>query len=93
MKHMKYKGVFITWACFPDDMELHETAFESINEKVPPLKFRYFEKYKISFKNGSFINDSGQQRIDLETFNSSTCPGTMVHGQHVQFVIFKKFEK
>ena len=60
----------------------------SVNEKLPPLKFRYFEKNIISLKNCS----SGQHQIDLETFNSSTSPGTMVHVQHMQFVIFKFFE-
>ena len=64
----------------------------SVNEKLPPLKFRYFEKCKISFKHCSFIHDSGQQPIDLEAFNSSTNTGTMVHVQQVQFVIFKIFE-
>ena len=64
----------------------------SVNEKLPPLTFRYFEKYKISFNSCSFINDSGQQQIDLETFNSSASPGTMVHVQRVQFVIFGIFE-
>ena len=65
-----------------------QNAILSVNEKLPPLKFLYFEKYKVSFKNCSFIHDSDQQQIDLETFNSSTSPGTMVHVQHVQFVIF-----
>ena len=64
----------------------------SVNEKLPPLELRYFVKYKISFKNCSFIYDSGQQQIDLETFNSSTSLGTMVHVQHMQFVIFELFE-
>ena len=44
----------------------------SVNEKLPPLKILYFGKYKISFKNCSFIHDSGQQQIDLVIFNSST---------------------
>ena len=43
---------------------------------------------KKSFKNYSFIHDSGQQQIDLETFNSFISPGTMVHVQHLQFVVF-----
>ena len=64
----------------------------SVNEKLPPIKFRYFETYKISFKNYSFIFDSGQQQIDFETFKSSTSLGTMVHVYHVQFVIFEIFE-
>ena len=50
-----------------------------VNEKLPPIKFRYFETYKISFKNCSFIYDSGQQQIDLEIFKNSTSIGTMVH--------------
>ena len=64
----------------------------SVNEKLPPLKFQYFEKYKISFKHCSFIHVSGQPHIDLETFNSFTSLGTTVHEQHVQFVIFELFE-
>ena len=64
----------------------------SVNEKLPPIKFRYFETYKISFKSFSFIYDSGQQQIDLETFKSSTNLGTMVHMHHVQFVNFEIFE-
>ena len=63
-----------------------------VNEKLPSLKFRYYEKYKISFKHCSFIHDSGQQQIDLETFNSFTNLGTMVHVQHIQVVIFEIFE-
>ena len=61
----------------------------SVNKKLPPLKFRYFEKYKISFKNGSFIHDFVRQQIDLQTFNNSTSLGTIVH---VQLVIFELFE-
>ena len=37
---------------------------------------------------GPLVHDSDQQPVDLETFNSSTSPGTMVHMQHMQFVIF-----
>ena len=61
---------------------------DSVNEKLPPLKFRYFEKQKNYLKTCSFIHDSGQQQIDSEILNSSTSPGTMVHMQRVQFVIF-----
>ena len=68
--------------------KLYWKSILSVNEKLPPLKFRYFEKYEISFKHCSFIHDSGQYQIDLEIYNSSTSPGTMVHMQHVQFVIF-----
>ena len=64
----------------------------SVNEKLPSLKFQYFEKYKISSKHCSFIHESGQPHIDLEIFNSSTSLGTTVHEQHVQFVIFELFE-
>ena len=60
----------------------------SVIEKLPPLKFRHFEKYKISSKHCKLFQDPGQQQIDLETFNSSPNPETMVHVQHVQFVIF-----
>ena len=56
------------------------------------MKFRYFEKYKISFKNCSVIHDSGQQQNDVKTFNSSNGPGTMVLVQHVQSVIFEFFK-
>ena len=63
----------------------------SVNEKLPPLKLRYFEKYKISFQNCSFIHDSGQQHIDLKTFNSFINLRTTVHVQHVQFVIFEVY--
>ena len=43
---------------------LHEVSAKklnilSINKKSPPPKFQYFEKYKITFKNFSFIHDSG----------------------------------
>ena len=60
----------------------------SVNEKLPQLKFRHFEKYKLSFKKCKLIHDSGQQQTDLKTFNSSTSYGTMMHVHHVQFVIF-----
>ena len=63
-----------------------------VNENIPPPKFRYFEKYKISFKKLNSIYDSGQWQIDLVTFNSSTRPGAMVHVMHVQFVIFENFD-
>ena len=74
-----------------DDLEMFDKTLHHniLSVKLPPLKFRYFEEYKISFKNCSFIHDSGQQQIDSETFNRSTSPGTMVH---VQFVIFRIFE-
>ena len=74
------------WLFFPNINTVHNSRLKSIhilsvNEKLPPLKFRYFEKYKISFKHCRFIHDSDQHKIDLETFNSSTSPGTMVHMQ------------
>ena len=77
--------VFTYADCWFSDVaaHLHTIHILSVNEKLPPLKFRYFENYKISFKNCSFNHDSGQQQIDLNTFNSSTSPGTMVHVQHV----------
>ena len=56
------------------------------------LTFRILYKYKIYLKHCSIIHDSGQRYIDLETFYSSTNPRTMVHVQHVHFVIFEIFE-
>ena len=64
----------------------------SVNKTLPSLKFQYFEKYKFSFKHCSFIHESGQPHIDLETVNSFTSLGTTLHEQHVQFVIFELFE-
>ena len=64
----------------------------SVYKKLPPLKFRYFEKYICIICSKSFFHDFGQQHIGLETFNSSTSHGTMVQVHHVQFVIFEIFE-
>ena len=56
----------------------------SVNEKLPPLKFRYFENYIISFKTFSLNHDSVQSRIDSLTLNRSSSPGTIEHVLHVQ---------
>ena len=44
----------------------------SDNEKLPPLKFRYFEKYEISFETFNVIYDYDQPEINLVTLNSFT---------------------
>ena len=46
-----------------------EIKYTQRQRKVITTKISIFEKYKNSFKNLSFIHDSGQRQIDLVTLN------------------------
>ena len=65
----------------------------SVNEKLPVLNFRYFEKIYNTAQRLLLQSCSGQQRTSLEKNTSSTYPGTMVHVMHVLFVFLAVFEK
>ena len=47
------------------------TSIHSVHEKIPPIKFRYFQK---NFKHCSFIHASGQQQIDLRDIQQFHLP-------------------
>ena len=64
----------------------------SVNEKLPLLKFRYFETYKRNLDSYFTFRVSGQLQTRLEQYNRSLFPATGEQLLHVHFVIFAVYQ-
>ena len=64
----------------------------SINEKLPLMKFRYFENYRRHLDSYFTFRVSDQLQIRLKQLNRSPSPATREQLLYVHFVLFVVYQ-